>query len=137
MAGGGGGAGGPGGEAGLKPKIDVNVEIMQMKNLLAKVVDTLGIPVPAEEMTATTDKLTAMAQGQDPMAGGGGAPGGDPAAAGGAGGSAIAPIGPMAGASPELAKSGCDMGTAADPIDMVGLRDKASALAAVLRRKDS
>lgn len=85
QAGGAGGAGGPAGSgaAGLKPKIDVNVEIMQMKNLMAKIVDHLGIPVPAQDMTATPDKLNAMAQGQptttpQPGGGGGGAIGGMP-----------------------------------------------------------
>src|SRR5262245_19818188 len=64
---GGGGAGA--GAAGLKPKIDVNVEIMQMKNLLSKVVDALGIPVPTQDMVATPEKLTAMAQGQNAATG--------------------------------------------------------------------
>jgi hypothetical protein len=103
----GGGAAGAASGAPLKPKIDVNVEIMQMKNLLAKIVDHLGIQVPAQDMTATPDKLMAMSQGQSTATppGEAGAAGG--AGAGGAGaGSAIAPIDPMQGASPSLAAAG-------------------------------
>lgn len=63
----GGAAGGAGGSgAALKPKIDVNVEIMQMKMLLAKICDALGIPVAAQDMVATPEKLQQMAQGQQP-----------------------------------------------------------------------
>ncbi len=69
----------PGAE-GLKPKIDVNVEIMQIKNMLAKIVDGLGIQIPAQDMTATPEKLNAMAAGGDPSVGGGAAGGGDPSA---------------------------------------------------------
>ena len=69
---GGGAAGGAGGAAGgIKPKIDVNVELMQIKKLLARIVDTMGIPVPASDMVATPDDLNQMAQQQ--QAGGGGA----------------------------------------------------------------
>lgn len=96
--GGGGGAGGAGG-AGIKPKIDVNIEIMQMKKMIAKICDTLGIQMSAAELTATTQDLTQMAA----------QPGSDPSAAGGGGAapqSAIAPIGPIQGASPALAGGG-------------------------------
>lgn len=93
MSGGGGGAGGSGAAGGLKPKIDVNVEIMQMKNLLAKISDHLGIHVPAQDMTATADKLTAMAQGQSVAT-----PPDSVGAGGGAG--AIPPIDPMQGMQP-------------------------------------
>lgn len=70
--GGGGTAGGMGG--GLKPKIDVNVEIMQMKKMLAKVIDAMGIPMPASEMVATPDDLNQMAAEQQGGAPAGGAP---------------------------------------------------------------
>ncbi len=94
---GGGANGGAGGAAGgLKPKIDVNVEIMQVKNLLAKICDHLGIQVPAQDMVATPEKLTAMAQGQSvatPAAGGAAGGGADQGAIGG-----MQPMDPMQGA---------------------------------------
>ena len=96
MAGQGGGAGGAGGaEGGIKPKIDVNVELMQIKNMLAKMIDAMGIQMPASEMVATSENLNQMAEnpGADPTASAGGA----------AGGSAISPIQPMQGASPAMA----------------------------------
>lgn len=91
--GGGAGGGGAGAGGGLKPKIDINIEIMQMKKLLARIVDSLGIPVPAQEMVATEQDLNAMAQG-----------GGQPGAAAGAGSgqSAIPPIQPMQAAAPGM-----------------------------------
>lgn len=68
QGGGAGGAGNPSGAA-IKPKIDVNVELMQIKNILAKIADTLGIPIPAQDMVATPDKLQAMAGGQPTTSG--------------------------------------------------------------------
>jgi hypothetical protein len=93
------GAGGAGGTAGapLKPKIDVNVELMQIKNMLAKIVDAMGIPIPAQDMVATPDKLMAMSQGQNTSVGGGGGAEG--------GGGAIPPIEPIAPASPGIAQT--------------------------------
>lgn len=85
----GGMGGGMGGAQPLKPKIDVNVEIMQIKKMLARVVDSLGIQIPAAEMTATSTDLTQMAQQQQ-----GAAAGGAPAP------SAIPPIQPMQAAMP-------------------------------------
>jgi len=136
--GGGGGGGGMGAEP-LKPKIDVNVEIMQMKNLLAKLVDAVGIPVKAEDMTATPEKLTAMAN-QQQQAGGGGAPAGG----GGSSISPIQPIQPIQGASPEMAatKQGYFGGYAgsivAEPSQQVvalqGQSSKAAAIARVWRQ---
>lgn len=63
------GAGGPGGAqnpsgAAIKPKIDQNVELMQIKNMLAKVIDALGLHVPTQDLVATPEKLQAMANGQ-------------------------------------------------------------------------
>jgi hypothetical protein len=98
----GGGAGGAGGPNALKPKIDVNVEMMQIKNMLAKICDTLGIQIPAQDMVATPDKLQAMAQGQPTATQ---MPGG---AGGQQGQSAIQPMGqmdPMQGAFPGGQKS--------------------------------
>lgn len=94
---GGAGGGGAGMAGGIKPKIDVNVEIMQIKHMLAKVIDALGVPVSAQEMTATPDKLMQMANAQ--QAGGSQ----DPSAAAQ---SAIPAIQPMQGASPEMAQGG-------------------------------
>lgn len=77
--------GGAGGAGGLKPKIDVNVEMMQIKKILARISDTLGIQIPASDMVVTSDDLNAMAQGG---AGAG-------AGAGAGGQSAIQPIQPL------------------------------------------
>jgi hypothetical protein len=51
------------GGPGIKPKIDVNVEIMQIKKMLARIVDHLGIHIPAQEMVATPEDLNQIAQG--------------------------------------------------------------------------
>ncbi len=127
--GGGGGAAGSG-AAGLKPKIDVNVEIMQMKHLLAKICDSMGIHVPAQDMVATADKLNAMAQGQPTQSAGGGAQ---------QGGSAIQPVQPMQAAAPGLAKQGrdveCQQGVAFDTSSFQSTGDRAAAIMAVLRAK--
>jgi hypothetical protein len=92
MASQGGGMGGDGGQ--IKPKIDVNIEIMQIKKILAKISDALGIQIPAADMVATPEDLTAMAQGNSAGAG---------ALEGGGGPSAISPpspIDPMGAAMP-------------------------------------
>jgi hypothetical protein len=62
MAANGGGAGAQSGN-GIKPKIDVNVEIMQIKKMLAKIVDAMGIHIPAQDMVATPEDLNQIAQG--------------------------------------------------------------------------
>jgi len=130
MQGMGGGMGGAGGEGGmLKPKIDVNVEIMQIKNLLAKIADALGVPIPAQDMVATPEKLTAMAQGQNvatPMGGGAGGAGG--------GGGGIGGIEPMQGIGGGSAKTS-EYGEPAGSVRMLQLSDRASALAAVMSRR--
>ena len=89
-----GGAGGAGGGEPIKPKIDVNIELLQLKNMMAKLLDAMGVQIPAQDMVATPEKLTAMAQGQQTGMGGA------------APTSAIGPIEPMAGASPALAGGG-------------------------------
>jgi hypothetical protein len=92
-----GGAGAGAGENQIKPKIDVNIEIMQIKKILAKISDALGIQIPAADMVATPEDLTAMAQGGSAGAG---------AIEGGGGGSAISPpspIEPMGAAAPKQA----------------------------------
>lgn len=85
---GGAAAGAP--SAGIKPKIDVNVELMQIKKLLARMADALGIAIPAAEMVATPDDLSQMAQAST-----GGAQSG---AQGGALGQ-IAPVAPLKAAA--------------------------------------
>lgn len=82
MGGGGGMAGGAGGP--IKPKIDINMEIMKIEKMLAKIMDAMGITMPVSDMVATSDDLTQMAAEQQQP--GGGAP---------PGGGAIPPVGPI------------------------------------------
>jgi hypothetical protein len=136
--GGGGAAGGAGGM--LKPKIDVNVEIMQIKNILAKIADALGVQIPAQDMVATPEKLTAMAQGQSTATPAG-------AMGGGGGGSSIPSIDPMQGASPMMAQGGGGGGGASkqssfvdgepayDFTNLTAVGNRAAALAAVLEQR--
>lgn len=133
--GGGGGAGGAAG--GLKPKIDVNVELMQIKNLLAKLCDQAGIQVPAQDMVATQDKLNAMANGQSTSSGA--QPGG---AAGGAGGGAIGGIDPMQGMAPAGMPGGgvpgqkaASVGMAFDTSGLGAVRNRAAAIAGIRRQQ--
>ncbi len=49
--------------SGLKPKIDINVEIVQIKKMLAKIIDSLGIHVPVSDMVVTPEDLNQIAQG--------------------------------------------------------------------------
>lgn len=135
QAGGGGGAGGMASGAALKPKIDVNVEIMQIKNMLAKIVDHLGIHMPAQDMTATSDKLMAMAQGQSPASGGGGA-------GAGAGAGAIPPVDPMQGMAPAGMPGAEKMGgyrangSAFDAVGLAsGLTNNTNLASAILRMR--
>ena len=92
-ANGGGGAQGAG--PGLKPKIDVNVEIMQIKKMLAKIVDAMGIHIPAQDMVATPEDLNQIAQGGAGYA----AATPDNAGQGGGGIGQIPPIEPMKSAA--------------------------------------
>lgn len=132
MGAGGGGGSGQNAAGQIKPKIDVNVAIMQMSKMIARIADALGVKIPASEMIATPDDLTGMANKQ--MAGGqedatmapggaGGAPGGIP---------------PMQGMSDMSAGPGK---TAADKpkwnngnaYDYAGLADTSSTASAILR----
>lgn len=70
----------------IKPKIDINVEIMKLNKMVARIADALQVHIPAHEMVATPQDLTAMAQQQQ-------AGGQQDAAMGGA-------IGPMPGMDP-------------------------------------
>jgi hypothetical protein len=99
MAANGGGAGGglQGAGPGLKPKIDVNVEIMQIKKMLAKIVDAMGIHIPAQDMVATPEDLNQIAQGGAGYA----AATPDNGGQGGGGLGQISPIQPMKAAAAE------------------------------------
>ena len=71
---------------------------MQIKKILAKISDALGIQIPAADMVATPEDLTAMAEGGSAGAAAMDAPGG--------GASAISPISaidPMGAAVPKQA----------------------------------
>lgn len=136
----GGGMGGAGGAAGqpLKPKIDVNVEMMQIKNMLAKICDQLGVQIPAQDMVATPDKLMAMSQGQPTTSP---APGGGAGGAGGAGGGGavggMSPMGGMQGAGvPGGEKTGSARrgdGTAFNTTEFDAISNRAAAIARVRR----
>lgn len=133
--GGGAGAGGAGG-APLKPKIDVNVEMMQIKNMMAKICDHLQIPIPAQDMVATPEKLQTMAAG-----GSAASPGGAPGGAAGGGGGAIGgmpPMDPMQGAGqPGADKMGSyrPNGSAFDTTGLGENFNKAAAIVALRKRK--
>lgn len=131
----GGGGGAAGGVEPIKPKIDVNVEIMQMKKMMARIADSLGVQIPASEMVATPQDLTQM--GMQSQQGG---------AAGGAGGagaaptSAISPIEAMQPAMPAAGgggggeKTSHKRGSAVPRMEtMRDVGDRAGAMAAVLR----
>lgn len=133
----GAGGGAMGGAEPIKPKIDINVEVMKMNKMLARIADSLGVQMPAAEMVATQDDLTQMGMGQQTAGGG--------AAAGGAPQSAIGAIEPMAGASPAMAQGGgggmapkaaqemIDGGTPYEPpAGFEQVRNKAAALAALM-----
>jgi len=129
QGGAGGAAGGMGGVEPIKPKIDVNVEIMQMKKLIAKLCDAMGVQVPASDMVATSQDLTQMGmQGEAGAAGGAGA----------APASAISPISAMQPAMPAAPgggeKTSQSRGSAVPRIaTMRDLGNRAGAMAAVLR----
>lgn len=114
------GSGGTAGGGGIKPKIDINVALMQISKMLARIADTLGISIPASEMIATPTDLNQMASQQQTAS--------QPQ-------SAISPISPIQAASPELAKQGgyyCG-----EPYsDSMAMSSKASAVAALIRRRD-
>lgn len=130
--GGGGGAAGAGGVEPIKPKIDVNVTLLQVLKILAKIADALGVQMSAAEMVATQEDLTSFAMNQS---GGAGAAGG----AGGGGGSAIKPVSPMGGASPAMAKASQHaMGARYEQASqgLTQLSDRAAALSAVMAARN-
>ena len=130
MASQGGGAAEGGGAEPIKPKIDVNIEIMQMKKMMARIADHMGIHIPAQEMTATSQDLTQMGM-EDQGAAAGGAP--PP--------SAIAPPDPIQAAMPAMPAPGGEKtsalrGRAVPQINsMRDLGDRASAMSTILRQQ--
>ncbi len=90
-----GGAGGAAGGGALKPKVDVNVVLLQILKILARIADAQGIQIPASEMVPGQGDLGQLAQATQsgqPL------PGSDPTLQqGGAGGGAgaIPPMPPM------------------------------------------
>jgi hypothetical protein len=57
----GGGGAGAGAAGGLKPKIDINVEVMKLNKMVARIADALGVQISAAEMVATPEDLNQMA----------------------------------------------------------------------------
>ena len=114
LTGAGGASQGPTGQ--IKPKIDVNIELLQIKKMVARLADAMGVNIPAAEMVATPEDLTAMAAGGSDAAGGGMSPG------------AIPPIEPMQGAMPEPKAAGISY-------NLETLSDRASAMAYVMSRQ--
>lgn len=140
----GGQAGGMGGGMGggmvepIKPKIDVNVELMQIKKMLAKICDALGVHIPAQDMTVNSQDLTQMAMQQSGQGGGAQQQ------------SAIQPIQPIGAAAPGMGGGGAAGGAggaggkiAQDtgyyyeaPAEMMGnVSDRARALMSVRLRR--
>jgi hypothetical protein len=150
QAGPGGAPGGPG-KPGKPDLLAMSMDIFQMKKMLSALFDAMGIPIPQDildgpnrdpatgaPMPAGMPGSTSDPQRQSPAMGGGG---------GGAGpDSAIKPIGAMKGAFPAAGGGGGDASKAA-AASRIGeefaaktplgreMRNKASALATMLRRK--
>lgn len=91
---------------GLKPKIDINVEIVQIKKMLAKIIDALGIHVPVSDMVVTPEDLNQIAQGGPGLAAA------TPDGKSGGGLGQIAPISPIKAA--EAWESGTAFSLSAD-----------------------
>ena len=103
----------------IKPKIDVNVELMTIKKLLAKLCDAMGVQIPAADMAVDSTDLTNMATGQGAQPMGGGQP---PQ-------SAIPPIAPVQPAMPTGGaggKMGSDRFNNGHAFDTGGLTDLGS-----------
>ncbi len=129
--GGGGAAGGGAGAAmGIKPKIDVNVALMQLSKMVAKLCDAQGIQIPASEMIATPQDLNSMAQQQT-------------ASANSPQQGAIQPIQPLQPAFPSGGGGGGGggggekSGSAFDGKGLIAMSDRAAGLAEVFRRRAS
>jgi hypothetical protein len=100
QGGAGGGMGGGGGAEPIKPKIDVNVTLLQLLKMMSRIADALGVQIPASEMVATQNDLTQFGMQQQSGAGATGAPPGGAGAGGGQ--SAIPPIQPIQPAAPGM-----------------------------------
>lgn len=137
----GGGGAIAGEDAAKKPKVDVNTEIYHIKKMLAKLLDTLGVQMDASDMLgdpAEDPEVPATEAAQDPHSAASQS-------------SSISPIQPVEGASLGLAAAGgaggagggaevpkaagySGNGSAQPAPQMLQMSDRASALAAVLRR---
>lgn len=89
---GGGAAGAGGGAQGVKPKVDVNVVLMQILKVVTRIAEHAGVVIPPSDMVPTSQDLTQLSQ----MSQSGNFAG---AAGGGGQASAIPPIDPMGAAS--------------------------------------
>lgn len=121
-----GAAGAAGGQ--IKPKIDINVAVMQMSKMLARICEALNIHVPPHELIATPQDLTAMANQQAA-----------PPAAG-----AIQPIGPVPGAGTPAPAGGeggqktadhREYGEPFDPAAFDDLQDRAESIRNLLTKR--
>lgn len=97
----------------IKPKIDVNVELMQIKKMLARICDGLHIPIPASEMAITSQDLTQNAMQQSEQGGGQQ--------------SMIPPISPIGGKT----ASASSQGTVFDGSGLTALSNRAMAIAQI------
>lgn len=113
----------------IKPKIDVNVAIMQMSKMIARIADALGVKIPASEMIATPNDLTQMATKQQ---------------TGGQQDSAMAPGGvPPMGGMPDMGgappggggKAASDAGMAYSHKGLEETMNKAAMIASLRRRR--
>lgn len=111
----------------IKPKIDVNVTMLQILKILAKIADVLGVQIPASEMVATQGDLTQFGMTQQGPPAGGGPAGSAPT------GSAISPIEPMPAAAP--GGKTASVGVAFDGAGLSTLSDRAAAIAAIRRQQ--
>jgi hypothetical protein len=138
----GGGAGGAAGAGALKPKVDVNMVLVQILKILARIADALGVKIPASEMVPGTPDIQQLAQSSQagtPM------PGMDPTAGGGAGGAgdagAISPVGGMQGMQPAGTPGAEKMGgwhnngTAFNTQGLIETGNKARAIAMMRRQQ--
>ena len=113
----------------IEPKIDVNVTLLQILKILARIADTLGVKIPASEMVATQGDLTQFGMQQATNTG-------DPAGA-----SAIPPIQPIQPAMPSAGggdvKAGSHRFNNGTPFDTAGLDMNGNKAAALMRVRAS
>ncbi len=87
----GGAQGGAAGAGALKPKVDVNVTLLQILKICTLMAEGMGIQVPPSAMVPTSEGLSQLASMSQS---------GDFSGVSQSGGGAIPPIGPMQGALP-------------------------------------